>query len=105
MMFFPPFPMKLLQLKELNSRGYEVILVTSGAVGLGRQRLRYRRVANSRSLLFPFALTHANGYNLFKEREIDEFISTMSPLSVSNCLNEVSLWVSLMNNSLLFMLG
>nr|AKN79293.1 delta1-pyrroline-5-carboxylate synthase 2 [Betula platyphylla] len=35
------------QLKELNSRGYEVILVTSGAVGLGRQRLRYRRVANS----------------------------------------------------------
>uniref|UniRef100_A0A2N9HTJ4 Delta-1-pyrroline-5-carboxylate synthase n=1 Tax=Fagus sylvatica TaxID=28930 RepID=A0A2N9HTJ4_FAGSY len=35
------------QLKELNSGGYEVILVTSGAVGLGRQRLRYRRVANS----------------------------------------------------------
>ncbi|XP_011651883.1 delta-1-pyrroline-5-carboxylate synthase isoform X2 [Cucumis sativus] len=35
------------QLKELNSRGYEVILVTSGAVGLGRQRLRYRRLANS----------------------------------------------------------
>ncbi|XP_038905634.1 delta-1-pyrroline-5-carboxylate synthase-like isoform X1 [Benincasa hispida] len=35
------------QLKELNSRGYEVILVTSGAVGLGRQRLRYRKLANS----------------------------------------------------------
>ncbi|KEH23002.1 delta-1-pyrroline-5-carboxylate synthase isoform X2 [Medicago truncatula] len=35
------------QLKELNTRGYEVILVTSGAVGLGRQRLRYRRLANS----------------------------------------------------------
>ncbi|XP_048319471.2 delta-1-pyrroline-5-carboxylate synthase [Ziziphus jujuba] len=35
------------QLKELNSRGYEVILVTSGAVGLGRQRLKYRRLANS----------------------------------------------------------
>ncbi|XP_030926483.1 delta-1-pyrroline-5-carboxylate synthase-like [Quercus lobata] len=35
------------QLKQLNSGGYEVILVTSGAVGLGRQRLRYRRVANS----------------------------------------------------------
>ncbi|XP_041028226.1 delta-1-pyrroline-5-carboxylate synthase-like isoform X1 [Juglans microcarpa x Juglans regia] len=35
------------QLKELNSRGYEVILVTSGAVGVGRQRLRYRKVANS----------------------------------------------------------
>lgn len=39
------------QLKELNSRGYEVILVTSGAVGLGRQRLRYRRLANSRFLI------------------------------------------------------
>ncbi|XP_019448549.1 PREDICTED: delta-1-pyrroline-5-carboxylate synthase-like [Lupinus angustifolius] len=35
------------QLKELNSEGYEVILVTSGAVGLGKQRLRYRRLANS----------------------------------------------------------
>ncbi|XP_027349303.1 delta-1-pyrroline-5-carboxylate synthase-like isoform X2 [Abrus precatorius] len=35
------------QLKELNNKGYEVILVTSGAVGLGRQRLRYRRLANS----------------------------------------------------------
>ncbi|KAI4356520.1 hypothetical protein L6164_000538 [Bauhinia variegata] len=35
------------QLKELNTLGYEVILVTSGAVGLGRQRLRYRRLANS----------------------------------------------------------
>ncbi|KAE9611073.1 putative glutamate-5-semialdehyde dehydrogenase, Glutamate 5-kinase [Lupinus albus] len=35
------------QLKELNTQGYEVILVTSGAVGLGRQRLRFRRLANS----------------------------------------------------------
>ncbi|XP_061353718.1 delta-1-pyrroline-5-carboxylate synthase-like isoform X1 [Gastrolobium bilobum] len=35
------------QLKELNTQGYEVILVTSGAVGVGRQRLRYRRLANS----------------------------------------------------------
>jgi len=42
------FPMKLLQLKDLNLQGYEVILVTSGAVGLGRQRLRYRKLANSR---------------------------------------------------------
>lgn len=40
-----------MQLKELNTRGYEVILVTSGAVGLGRQRLRYRRLANSRFFL------------------------------------------------------
>jgi len=43
-------PMKLWQLKELNSQGFEVILVTSGAVGLGRQRLRYRKLANSRFL-------------------------------------------------------
>nr|ACF19677.1 pyrroline-5-carboxylate synthetase [Euonymus japonicus] len=35
------------QVKELNSQGYEVIVVTSGAVGLGRQRLRYRRLINS----------------------------------------------------------
>lgn len=35
------------QLKELNSQGFEVILVTSGAVGVGRQRLRYRRLVNS----------------------------------------------------------
>ncbi|KAG0498731.1 hypothetical protein HPP92_003422 [Vanilla planifolia] len=32
------------QVKELNSNGYEVILVTSGAVGVGRQRLRYRNL-------------------------------------------------------------
>lgn len=35
------------QVKELNSLGYEVILVTSGAVGVGRQRLRYRKLVNS----------------------------------------------------------
>ncbi|KAK1562433.1 hypothetical protein Q3G72_011848 [Acer saccharum] len=35
------------QLKELNSQGFEVIVVTSGAVGLGRQRLRYRKLINS----------------------------------------------------------
>ncbi|XP_020214915.1 delta-1-pyrroline-5-carboxylate synthase isoform X2 [Cajanus cajan] len=35
------------QLKELSTQGYEVILVTSGAVGLGKQRLRYRKLANS----------------------------------------------------------
>ncbi|CAA7392705.1 unnamed protein product [Spirodela intermedia] len=35
------------QIKELNYQGYEVILVTSGAVGVGRQRLRYRRLVNS----------------------------------------------------------
>nr|ANR02120.1 delta1-pyrroline-5-carboxylate synthetase 1 [Lilium regale] len=35
------------QVKELNSRGIEVILVTSGAVGVGRQRLRYRKLIHS----------------------------------------------------------
>ncbi|XVF76686.1 hypothetical protein PTKIN_Ptkin13bG0286700 [Pterospermum kingtungense] len=35
------------QLKELNTQGYEIVLVTSGAVGLGRQRLRYRKLVNS----------------------------------------------------------
>ncbi|KAJ0027203.1 hypothetical protein Pint_35330 [Pistacia integerrima] len=35
------------QLKELISQDYEVILVSSGAVGLGRQRLKYRKLVNS----------------------------------------------------------
>lgn len=35
------------QVKELMSVGLEVILVTSGAVGIGRQRLRYQRLINS----------------------------------------------------------
>ncbi|KAI9078349.1 hypothetical protein K1719_039725 [Acacia pycnantha] len=35
------------QIKELNTLGYEVILVSSGAVGLGRQRLKYRKLVNS----------------------------------------------------------
>ncbi|KAL0402819.1 UNVERIFIED_CONTAM: Delta-1-pyrroline-5-carboxylate synthase [Sesamum radiatum] len=36
-----------MQIHELNYQGYEVILVTSGAVGVGRQRLRYRKLINS----------------------------------------------------------
>ncbi|AQK93357.1 proline responding1 [Zea mays] len=35
------------QVKELNVLGYEVILVTSGAVGVGKQRLKYRKLVNS----------------------------------------------------------
>nr|APG29288.1 Delta1-pyrroline-5-carboxylate synthetase [Lilium hybrid division VII] len=35
------------QVKELNSRGLDVILVTSGAVGVGRQRLGYRKLVHS----------------------------------------------------------
>ncbi|KAI5054422.1 hypothetical protein GOP47_0030684, partial [Adiantum capillus-veneris] len=35
------------QVKELISRGLEVIVVTSGAVGIGRQKLRYQKLINS----------------------------------------------------------
>lgn len=35
------------QVKELNSLGMEVILVTSGAVGVGRQILRHRKLLHS----------------------------------------------------------
>lgn len=48
------FPFPGLQIKELNSQRYEVIMVTSGAVGLGRQRLRYRKLVNSRLVFAPF---------------------------------------------------
>jgi glutamate 5-kinase len=36
------------QVKELMSEGIEVILVTSGAVGIGLQKLRHQRLLNSR---------------------------------------------------------
>ncbi|MCO5586272.1 hypothetical protein L7F22_040211 [Adiantum nelumboides] len=35
------------QVKELINRGLEVIVVTSGAVGIGRQKLRYQKLINS----------------------------------------------------------
>ncbi|KAI7737596.1 hypothetical protein M8C21_024720 [Ambrosia artemisiifolia] len=35
------------QIQILNSEGFEVILVSSGAVGAGRQRLRYRKLVHS----------------------------------------------------------
>ncbi|BAT81183.1 Delta-1-pyrroline-5-carboxylate synthase [Vigna angularis] len=35
------------QIKQLNSLGYDIILVSSGAVGIGRQRLRFRKLINS----------------------------------------------------------
>ncbi|XP_071734120.1 delta-1-pyrroline-5-carboxylate synthase-like [Rutidosis leptorrhynchoides] len=35
------------QIQALNTQGFEVILVSSGAVGAGRQRLRYRKLINS----------------------------------------------------------
>lgn len=38
----------IIQVKQLNFQGYEVILVTSGAVGVGRQRLQYRKLIHSR---------------------------------------------------------
>lgn len=34
-------------MKELNILGYDVIMVTSGAVGVGKQRLKYRKLVNS----------------------------------------------------------
>lgn len=40
--------MSLTQIQILNSQGFEVILVSSGAVGAGRQRLRYRKLVHSR---------------------------------------------------------
>jgi delta-1-pyrroline-5-carboxylate synthetase len=41
------------QVKELMSEGKEVILVTSGAVGVGRHKLRHQRLMNSRSAKTP----------------------------------------------------
>ncbi|PWA99495.1 glutamate/acetylglutamate kinase [Artemisia annua] len=35
------------QIQELNDQGFEVILVSSGAVGAGQQRLRHRKLVNS----------------------------------------------------------
>nr|P32296.1 RecName: Full=Delta-1-pyrroline-5-carboxylate synthase; Short=P5CS; Includes: RecName: Full=Glutamate 5-kinase; Short=GK; AltName: Full=Gamma-glutamyl kinase; Includes: RecName: Full=Gamma-glutamyl phosphate reductase; Short=GPR; AltName: Full=Glutamate-5-semialdehyde dehydrogenase; AltName: Full=Glutamyl-gamma-semialdehyde dehydrogenase [Vigna aconitifolia] len=35
------------QIKQLNSLGYDIILVSSGPVGIGRQRLRFRKLINS----------------------------------------------------------
>jgi delta-1-pyrroline-5-carboxylate synthetase len=40
--------LNVMQIKDMNTQGYEVIVVSSGAVGLGRQRLKYRRLVNSR---------------------------------------------------------
>ncbi|MBA0581496.1 hypothetical protein Gorai_023673 [Gossypium raimondii] len=36
-----------MQLKELNSQGYEIVLVTSGAVGIGLQRLSLAELQNA----------------------------------------------------------
>lgn len=36
-----------LQLEKLDSLGFGIILVTSGAVGAGRQRLKYRKLINN----------------------------------------------------------
>jgi delta-1-pyrroline-5-carboxylate synthetase len=45
------------QVKELMSEGIEVILVTSGAVGIGLQKLRHQRLLNSRWVsVYPFYL-------------------------------------------------
>ncbi|XP_059302477.1 delta-1-pyrroline-5-carboxylate synthase isoform X1 [Lycium ferocissimum] len=49
------------QIHELNSQGYEVVLVTSGAVGVGRQRLRYRKLLNSSFLDLQKPQTELDG--------------------------------------------
>ncbi|XP_060178514.1 delta-1-pyrroline-5-carboxylate synthase isoform X1 [Lycium barbarum] len=49
------------QIQELNSQGYEVVLVTSGAVGVGRQRLRYRKLLNSSFLDLQKPQTELDG--------------------------------------------
>lgn len=58
-----------LQIRELTSQGFEVILVTSGAVGVGRQRLRYRKLINSR-----FFLSVLNMHMFTSDFRIDWFI-------------------------------
>lgn len=40
-------------------------------------------------------------YTSAKERKMDEFLSITDPLTVSNCLDRVSLWISLINLSLI----
>jgi delta-1-pyrroline-5-carboxylate synthetase len=39
--------MRAEQVKQLNTLGYEVILFTSGVVGMGKQRLKYRKLVNN----------------------------------------------------------
>ena len=34
-------------MEALSRRGFEIILVTSGSVGIGRQRLRYQQILNT----------------------------------------------------------
>ncbi|KAF3339788.1 pyrroline-5-carboxylate synthetase [Carex littledalei] len=48
------------QLQELNSQGYEVILVSSGAIGVGCQCLRYRKLLNSRHTCALCAMKEVN---------------------------------------------
>jgi hypothetical protein len=54
---------------------------------------------------FPWYYVKINGACPIsaKEREIDEFISTMSTILVSNCLDEVLLGFSLISHSLKFL--
>ena len=67
LLYLPCYIVKVsndVQIKELNSQGYEVILVTSGAVSLGRQRLRYRRLVNSRFFVVSFSALYIDVYAL-----------------------------------------
>ncbi|KAF4347729.1 hypothetical protein G4B88_017808 [Cannabis sativa] len=84
------------QIKELNSQGYEVILVTSGAVGLGRQRLRYRKLVNSsfadlqkpQGEIDGKACAAVGQNSLMALKQLSETVNSLIALRVVPILNE-----------------
>ncbi|KAL5765070.1 hypothetical protein ACOSQ2_017664 [Xanthoceras sorbifolium] len=69
------------QLKELNSQGYEIIFVTLGAVGLGCQRIRYRKLVNSRSPLDLELMKGSSSMSILRCEEM--------PMAEGGSLNQV----------------
>ena len=53
------------QVKKLNFQGYEVILFASSAVGIGRQRLKYRKLINSHVAESFFSQQFTDGHCLW----------------------------------------
>uniref|UniRef100_A0A453RS06 Uncharacterized protein n=1 Tax=Aegilops tauschii subsp. strangulata TaxID=200361 RepID=A0A453RS06_AEGTS len=51
--------------KKLNFQGYEVILFASGAVGIGRQRIKYRKLINSHVAESFFSQQFTDGHCLW----------------------------------------
>lgn len=78
------------QVKELLQEGIEVIFVTSGAVGVGRQKLRHQLLMNSRcgfgwvdpSLNCFFA---AGMDAMSRKRSLPRRAFVMRPLTISPC--------------------